>query len=168
MTRGIEVGQVFTLGNKYSKSLNATFLDENGKEKYFEMGCYGIGVGRTMAAAIEQNNDDYGIIWPRAIAPFEVVVVPVNAKNEDQLVYSEKIYEELKAVGVDVLLDDRRDRAGIKFNDCDLIGYPLRITISPKSLNENTIEVKIRKTGAVHIFNRDEYKDKIIELLNDL
>ena len=168
MTRGIEVGQVFTLGNKYSKSLNATFLDENGKEKYFEMGCYGIGVGRTMAAAIEQNNDDYGIIWPRAIAPFEVVVVPVNGKNEDQLVYSEKIYEELKAVGVDVLLDDRRDRAGIKFNDCDLIGYPLRITISPKSLNENTIEVKIRKTGAVHIFNRDEYKDKIIELLNDL
>ena len=168
MTRGIEVGQVFTLGNKYSKSLNATFLDENGKEKYFEMGCYGIGVGRTMAAAIEQNNDEFGIIWPRSIAPFEVVVVPVNAKNADQLEYSEKIYEELKAAGVDTLLDDRKDRAGVKFNDCDLIGYPIRVTISPKSLNDNTIEVKIRKSGEVFVFNRDEYKDKIVELLKDL
>ena len=168
MTRGIEVGQVFTLGNKYSKSLNATFLDENGKEKYFEMGCYGIGVGRTMAAAIEQNNDEFGIIWSRAIAPFEVVVVPVNAKNADQLEYSEKIYEELKAAGVDVLLDDRRDRAGVKFNDCDLIGYPIRITISPKGIAEGTIEVKIRRSGEVHIFNRDEYKTKVINLLKDL
>ena len=168
MTRGIEVGQVFSLGNKYSKALNATFLDENGKEKFFEMGCYGIGVGRTMAAAIEQNNDEFGIIWPRAIAPFEVVVVPVNAKNADQLEYSEKIYEELKAAGVDTLLDDRKDRAGVKFNDCDLIGYPIRVTISPKSINENTIEVKIRKSGEVHIFNRDEYKDKVIELLKEL
>ena len=168
MTRGIEVGQVFTLGNKYSKSLNATFLDENGKEKFFEMGCYGIGVGRTMAAAIEQNNDEFGIIWPRAIAPFEVVVVPVNAKNADQLEYSEKIYEELKAAGVDTLLDDRRDRAGVKFNDCDLIGYPIRITISPKTISEGTIEVKIRKNGEVHIFNRDEYKNNVIELLKKL
>ena len=168
MTRGIEVGQVFTLGNKYSKSLNATFLDENGKEKYFEMGCYGIGVGRTMAAAIEQNNDEFGIIWSRAIAPFEVVVVPVNAKNADQLEYSEKIYEELKAAGVDVLLDDRKDRAGVKFNDCDLIGYPIRITISPKGITEGTIEVKIRRSGEVHIFNRDEYKTKVIDLLKDL
>ena len=168
MTRGIEVGQVFTLGNKYSKSLNATFLDENGKEKFFEMGCYGIGVGRTMAAAIEQNNDEFGIIWSKAIAPFEVVVVPVNAKNADQLEYSETIYEELKAAGVDVLLDDRKERAGVKFNDCDLIGYPIRITISPKGITERTIEVKIRKSGEDYSFSRDEYKDKIIELLKDL
>ena len=132
------------------------------------MGCYGIGVGRTMAAAIEQNNDEFGIIWPRSIAPFEVVVVPVNAKNADQLEYSEKIYEELKAAGVDTLLDDRKDRAGVKFNDCDLIGYPIRVTISPKSLNENTIEVKIRKSGEVFVFNRDEYKDKIVERLKGL
>ena len=168
MTRGIEVGQVFTLGNKYSKALNATYLDENGKEKFFEMGCYGIGVGRTMAAAIEQNNDEYGIIWPRAIAPFEVVVVPINAKNAEQLEYAEKIYEELKAAGVDVLIDDRKERVGVKFNDCDLIGYPLRITISPKSLSENTIEVKIRRNGEVHIFNRDEYKNKVLEILKEL
>ena len=168
MTRGIEVGQVFTLGNKYSKSLNATFLDENGKEKFFEMGCYGIGVGRTMAAAIEQNNDEFGIIWSKTIAPFEVVVVPVNAKNADQLEYSETIYEELKAAGVDVLLDDRKERAGVKFNDCDLIGYPIRITISPKCITERTIEVKIRKSGEDYSFSRDEYKDKIIELLKDL
>ncbi len=168
MTRGIEVGQVFTLGDKYSKSLNATFLDENGKEKFFEMGCYGIGVGRTMAAAIEQNNDENGIIWPRAIAPFEVVVVPVNAKNSDQLEYSEKIYNELKDCGIDVILDDRKDRAGVKFNDCDLIGYPIRVTISPKSINENTIEIKIRKSGEIFVFNRDEYKEKIIELLKNL
>ena len=132
------------------------------------MGCYGIGVGRTMAAAIEQNNDENGIIWPRAIAPFEVVVVPVNAKNSDQLEYSEKIYNELKDCGIDVILDDRKDRAGVKFNDCDLIGYPIRVTISPKSINENTIEIKIRKSGEIFVFNRDEYKEKIIELLKNL
>lgn len=168
MTRGIEVGQVFTLGNKYSKSLNATFLDENGKEKFFEMGCYGIGVGRTMAAAIEQCNDEFGIIWNRAIAPFEVVVVPVNAKNAEQLNYAEQIYNELKLAGVDTLLDDRKERAGVKFNDCDLIGYPIRLTVSPKSLSENTIEIKIRKTGEVLIVNRDECQSKITELLTNL
>ena len=105
MTRGIEVGQVFTLGNKYSKALNVTFLDENGKEKFFEMGCYGIGVGRTMAAAIEQNNDKDGIIWTRSIAPFEVVIAVVNAKDSAQIEYAEKLYSELKNLGVDVLLD---------------------------------------------------------------
>lgn len=168
MTRGIEVGQVFTLGNKYSKSLNATFLDENGKEKFFEMGCYGIGVGRTMAAAIEQNNDEYGIIWPRAIAPFEVVVVPINAKNAAQLEYAEKVYEELKAVGIDTILDDRKDRAGVKFNDCDLIGYPIRIAIGPKTIDEDKIEIKIRKTGEVFVVNRGDYKDKVRDLLKGL
>ncbi len=165
MTRGIEVGQVFTLGNKYSKALNATFLDESGKETYFEMGCYGIGVGRTMAAAIEQNNDADGIIWTRAIAPFEVVVVPVNAKDAAQLEYAEKIYEELKAAGVDVLLDDRKERAGVKFKDCDLIGYPVRVTVSPKTLDSGNVEVKIRKTGEMLNFNRAECIDKVIDLL---
>ncbi|MBO6235356.1 MAG: proline--tRNA ligase, partial [Schwartzia sp.] len=114
MTRGIEAGQVFMLGTKYSEALHATFLDESGKEKPLVMGCYGIGVGRTMAAAIEQNNDKDGIIWPKAIAPFEVVVVPVNAKVPEQLEMAEKIYSELKAVGIDVLLDDRKERAGVK------------------------------------------------------
>ena len=168
MTRGIEVGQVFTLGNKYSKALNATFLDENGKETYFEMGCYGIGVGRTMAAAIEQNNDADGIIWARAIAPFEVVVVPVNAKIPEQLEYAEKLYEELKKAGVDVLLDDRKERAGVKFKDCDLIGYPIRVTVSPKTLESGNIEIKIRKSGEVSNIARADCIEKIISMLGDL
>ncbi len=168
MTRGIEVGQVFTLGQKYSKSLGATFLDENGKETFFEMGCYGIGVGRTMAAAIEQNNDEDGIIWNRAIAPFEVVVVPVNAKNEDQLDYATKLYEELKNSGIDALLDDRKERAGVKFKDCDLIGYPIRITVSPKTLESGEVEIKIRKSGEIMNFKREECTKKISELLKNL
>ena len=168
MTRGIEVGQVFTLGEKYSKALHATFLDEDGKEKYFEMGCYGIGVGRTMAAAIEQNNDKDGIIWTRAIAPFEVVVLPVNAKDDKQLAYAEEIYNELKKSGVDVLLDDRKERAGVKFKDCDLIGYPLRVTISPKTLESGNVEIKIRSTGEFKNFARENCVKNILELLETL
>lgn len=168
MTRGIEAGQVFTLGTKYSEALQATFLDENGKEKPLVMGCYGIGVSRTMAAAIEQNNDEQGIIWPRAIAPFEVLVVPVNAKVPEQLALAEEIYAEMKQAGTDALLDDRKERAGVKFKDADLIGYPLRITIGPKALEENQIEVKIRKTGETYNFTREEYKEKVLELLKTL
>ena len=168
MTRGIEAGQVFTLGTKYSEALKATFLDENGKEKPLIMGCYGIGVSRTMAAAIEQNNDEYGIIWPRAIAPFEVLVVPVNAKVPEQLALAEEIYEEMKQAGTDALLDDRKERAGVKFKDADLIGYPLRITVGPKALAENQIEVKIRKSGETYNFTREEYKEKVLELLKTL
>ena len=168
MTRGIEAGQVFTLGTKYSEALKATFLDENGKEKPLIMGCYGIGVSRTMAAAIEQNNDEYGIIWPRAIAPFEVLVVPVNAKVPEQLALAEEIYEEMKQAGTDALLDDRKERAGVKFKDADLIGYPLRITVGPKALAENQIEVKIRKSGETYNFTREEYKEKVLELLETL
>ena len=168
MTRGIEVGQVFTLGKKYSEALHATFLDEDGKEKFFEMGCYGIGVGRTMAASIEQNNDADGIIWPRAIAPFEVVVVPVNAKDDAQLALATEIYDELKAAGIDVLIDDRRERAGVKFKDCDLIGYPLRVTVSPKTLAGEPVEVKIRRSGEFLHFERGELVAKISALLKDL
>ena len=168
MTRGIEVGQVFTLGKKYSEALGATFLDENGKEFPFEMGCYGIGVGRTMAAAVEQSNDADGIIWSRSIAPFEVVVVPVNAKNSDQLDYATKIYDELKNCGIDVILDDRKERAGVKFKDCDLIGYPVRVTVSPKTLESGEVEVKIRKTGEIFNFNREECIEKIFEILKKL
>ena len=168
MTRGIEVGQVFTLGNKYSKALNVTFLDENGKEKFFEMGCYGIGVGRTMAAAIEQNNDKDGIIWTRAIAPFEVVISVVNVKDAAQLEYAEKLYSELKNIGVDVLLDDRKERAGVKFKDCDLIGYPVRVTVSPKTLESNSVEVKVRKSGEIFNFLRADCVDEISKLLEKL
>ncbi|MBR0102781.1 MAG: proline--tRNA ligase [Selenomonadaceae bacterium] len=168
MTRGIEVGQVFTLGKKYSEALYATFLDEDGKEKPFEMGCYGIGVGRTMAAAIEQNNDADGIIWNRAIAPFEVVIVPVNAKDDKQLALAEEIYNELAKSGADVLLDDRKERAGVKFKDCDLIGYPLRVTISPKTLESGKIEVKVRRSGEFLNFDRENCVEKILELLETL
>ena len=168
MTRGIEAGQVFMLGTKYSEALHATFLDESGKEKPLVMGCYGIGVGRTMAAAIEQNNDKDGIIWPRAISPFEVVVVPVNAKVPEQLELSEKIYVELKTAGVDVLLDDRKERAGVKFKDCDLIGYPLRITVGPKAVEEGTVELRVRRTGETLVETKETYLVKVQELLKTL
>ncbi len=168
MTRGIEVGQIFTLGKKYSEALHATFLDEDGSTKTFEMGCYGIGVGRTMAAAIEQNNDADGIIWPKSIAPFEVVVVPVNAKDDRQLDFAKKIYADLISAGVDVLLDDRKERAGVKFKDCDLIGYPLRVTVSPKTLDSGNVEIKIRRTGEFLNFARGECVEKILELLKTL
>jgi len=165
MTRGIEVGQVFMLGTKYSEAMKATFLDEQGKEKPLVMGCYGIGVGRTMAAAIEQFNDEHGIIWPRAIAPFEVVVVPVNAKDGEQYKLAEEIYGELKAAGVDALFDDRPERAGVKFKDCDLIGYPLRVTVGPKAVKENMIELKIRRSGETIFANREGYLAKVREKL---
>ena len=163
--RGIEAGQIFALGTKYSEAMGATFLDAAGKAQPLQMGCYGIGVGRTMAAAIEQNHDESGIIWPRAIAPYEVVVVAVNAKAEQQLRYAEEVYEELRAVGVDVLLDDRRERAGVKFNDCDLIGYPVRIAIGPKTLENGCIEVKIRRTGELVNFARDTYLKGVQDML---
>jgi len=168
MTRGIEAGQVFALGTKYSAAMGATFLDEQGKEQPLYMGCYGIGVGRTMAAAIEQNNDKDGIVWPRAIAPFEVVVAVVNAKKDDQLAYGESIYKECQEAGIDTLLDDRKERAGVKFKDCDLIGYPLRVTIGPKAVEGDTIEIKVRKTGEVIICQRGEYLAKVQELLKNL
>ena len=168
MTRGIEAGQVFALGTKYSAAMGATFLDEQGKEQPLWMGCYGIGVGRTMAAAIEQSNDKDGIVWPRAIAPFEVVVAVVNAKKDDQLAYGEEIYKECQAAGLDTLLDDRKERAGVKFKDCDLIGYPLRVTIGPKAVESDTIEIKVRKTGEVITCTRGEYLAKVQELLKTL
>lgn len=168
MTRGIEAGQVFTLGTKYSESLHATFLDENGKEKPLQMGCYGIGVGRTMAAAVEQNNDADGIIWPRSIAPYEAIVVPVNAKNEDQMAVAEEIYQGLLAQGVDAIIDDRKERAGVKFKDADLIGYPMRITVSPKALEEGSIEVKIRRSGEVKMVEKANAISEIVEILKNL
>ena len=163
--RGIEAGQIFALGTKYSEAMGATFLDETGKAQPMQMGCYGIGVGRTMAAAIEQNHDEHGIIWPRAIAPYEVVVVAVNAKDDAQLAYAEEVYEELRAAGIDVLLDDRRERAGVKFNDCDLIGYPVRIAIGPKTIDSGSIEVKVRRTGELVNFARDTYLKGVQDML---
>ena len=166
--KGIEVGQVFKLGTKYSEALQATFLDQNGRPNPMIMGCYGIGVSRTLAAAIEQYHDENGIIWPRSIAPFEAVIVPINAKDEALMSTSETIYSALQEACVDVLLDDRKDRAGVKFKDADLIGYPLRITVSKNTLENNEVEIQIRKTGEALSCAIDSVATKVIELLQNL
>jgi prolyl-tRNA synthetase len=145
--RGIEVGHVFKLGTKYSAALGATVLDEKGEERTLFMGCYGIGVGRTVAAAIEQNNDANGIIWPMPIAPFQVIVTMVNPKEDDVRLAAEKLYEELLALGVEALLDDRDERPGSKFKDADLIGIPLRVTVGARGLKEGALELQERRSG---------------------
>ncbi|KUO66060.1 MAG: proline--tRNA ligase [Gracilibacter sp. BRH_c7a] len=154
--RGIEVGQVFNLGTKYSESLKATYLDDKGNEQYCLMGCYGIGVSRTMAAAIEQNYDDNGIIWPMPIAPYHCIIVPVSLKDEEVVTTAEALYKELTALGVETVLDDRDDRAGVKFKDADLVGYPLRITIGKKTLAEGKVELNQRKTGNVELIKVED------------
>jgi len=147
--RGIEVGQVFKLGTKYSEALGATYLNENGKSAPMVMGCYGIGVSRTMAAAIEQNFDENGIVWPCALAPYQAAIVPVNVKDDELMQAAQSLYNQLTACGVETVLDDRNERAGIKFKDADLIGYPLRITVGKTFVNGGTVEVKIRRDGTV-------------------
>lgn len=166
--RGIEVGQIFKLGVKYSKILGATYLDESGKVRPVIMGCYGIGVTRTMAAAIEQNNDHDGIIWPAAIAPFHAVVIPVNTKDAEQAGLAEKIYARLTAAGVETLMDDRTERAGVKFKDADLIGCPLRITVGSKAVSEKTFEVKVRRSGVVTMVPEDKLEQTVLEMLREL
>ncbi len=166
--RGIEVGQVFKLHTKYSSSLDASYLDENGKEQLMVMGSYGIGVSRTMAAAIEQNHDDNGIIWPATIAPYHAVIVPINAKDDAQMALAERVQNELEVAGMEVVLDDRPERAGVKFKDADLIGYPLKITLGPKAVTENLIEVKTRRTGEVVYFPADNFTTAIKALLQTL
>ncbi len=144
--RGIECGHIFKLGTKYSAKIGATYLDENQKSQEMIMGCYGIGISRCLAAIIEQNNDESGIIWPIAVAPFHVHVIPVNVKDEAQVAIAENLYRRLQAQGIDVLLDDRDERPGVKFKDSDLIGLPLRITVG-KRASEGIVEFKVRKTG---------------------
>lgn len=144
---GIEVGHIFKLGTKYSEAMEATIIDEKGKEAPVIMGCYGIGVTRTMAAAVEQCHDQDGIIWPSAISPFEVVIMAVNQRDEPQVNCATEIYQQLVAAGIDVLYDDRRERPGVKFKDADLIGYPARVVIGKKAITEGLIEVKWRSTG---------------------
>lgn len=145
--QGIEVGHIFKLGTKYSDALGLKYLDEDGKSKTVIMGCYGIGVTRCLAAAIEQNNDENGIIWPVSIAPYQAMVIPVNSKVEEQVKTAEKIYEQLKAQGIEVLLDDRNERAGVKFKDADLIGIPVRIVVG-KKCGEGIVEYKERRSDA--------------------
>lgn len=163
--RGIEVGQVFKLGTKYSKSLGATFLDENGEEKACVMGCYGVGVSRSIAAAIEQNHDDYGIIWPMPIAPYQCIIVPVSTKDVLVVETSEKLYRELQRIGVEVILDDRDERAGVKFKDADLVGYPLRVTIGSKTLANGQVELRERKTGETQLVLLEDVVQQIKSLI---
>lgn len=148
-SRGIEVGHIFKLGTKYSKSMDAAYLDSGGRSKHMVMGCYGIGIGRTVAAAIEQSHDENGIIFPGPIAPFSVLVVLIDPTDQQQRNIAEKIYDSLVEKGLDVLIDDRDERPGIKFKDADLIGIPLRITVGKNAVRENRVDLKCRKTGDV-------------------
>ena len=167
--RGIEVGQVFKLFTKYSKALKATFLNENGKELPMVMGCYGIGVTRTMSAVIEQSYDEDGIIWPVAIAPYHVVIIPANTKDEKVMEVAQEVYAQLQQGKVEVVLDDRNERAGVKFKVAELIGYPLRITVGAKTLEQGCVEARIRKNGSVvNLEVGEAYLPAVQEILKNL
>jgi prolyl-tRNA synthetase len=163
--KGIEVGHTFKLGTKYSKTMGATYLDDQGKEKEFVMGCYGIGVGRTVASAIEQSYDANGIIFPMPIAPFHVLLLPVNIKMDLLRETSEQIYQDLLDQQIEVLFDDREETPGVKFKDADLIGIPLRITLGDKNLKKGLVEIKSRKTGEVVLVKKEEVISKIKEMI---
>ncbi len=164
--RGIEVGHVFKLGTKYSKAMKAVYLDRDGKEKTMIMGCYGIGIGRTVAACIEQNFDSNGIIWPIPLAPFTVIVTPVNIKESDVMKASEDIYRELLACGVESIMDDRDERAGVKFKDADLIGIPLRIVVGSKNLAQGRVELKIRRSGENRLYETGKIVDEVRKIID--
>lgn len=166
ITKGIEVGNIFKLGTKYSKKMNATFTNENGKEIPFVTGCYGIGVTRTAAAVVERFHDDNGIIWPAAIAPYHVNVVPVNVNDDLQIKTAEAIYKELSDKKIEVIIDDRPERAGVKFKDSDLIGFPVRVTVG-KTIVEGNVEIKLRSTGEILIVPINEAVAKVEEILNN-
>lgn len=159
---GIEVGQVFKLGTKYSESMNATFLDNQGKAQPLLMGCYGIGVSRTLSAIVEQNNDENGIIWPKSVTPFDLHLITINPKKDDQRELADQLYTQLKE-NYDVLYDDRKERAGVKFNDADLIGLPVRVVVG-KNAAEGIVEVKRRDTGE----SEDVHVDNLINYVNTL
>lgn len=163
VARGIECGHIFKLGKKYSEAMHAVVLDENGKEVVMEMGCYGIGISRTMAAAIEQNNDENGIVWPTAIAPFIVDVIATNMKDEAQVKLAEELLEALESNGIETIYDDRNERAGFKFKDADLIGFPFKVVCGKKS-SEGIVELKIRRTGET----LEVAKENVVETVKEL
>ncbi|WP_100404452.1 proline--tRNA ligase [Bacillus solitudinis] len=165
--KGIEVGHVFKLGTKYSEALGANFLDENGKSQTMIMGCYGIGVSRTVAAIVEQNHDEFGLVWPTTVAPFDLHLVTINVKDETQRNLGEALYESLKKSRFDVLFDDRPERAGVKFKDSDLIGLPIRVAIGKRAA-EGIVELKIRKTGEMIEVQVDELETVLQDQLQKL
>ena len=164
-TRGIEVGHVFMLGTKYSEAMNATFVDSDGKEKPFIMGCYGIGIGRTVAAAIEQGHDENGMILPRSLAPFEISVLPLKIKDAKIMEAAEKIYKELSDLGYEVVIDDRDVGPGFKLKDAELIGIPVHIAIGPRTIGDGEAEFKLRNTGESRNIKLEEIIKVIREVL---
>lgn len=159
IARGTEVGHIFKLGTKYSAAMNATFIDENGKNVPFVMGCYGIGVTRTMASIIEQHHDENGIIWPLSVAPYHVSVIPVNIKDEAQMKIANKLYDELRKIGIDAILDDRNERPGVKFKDSELIGIPMRVTVG-KKITDGEVEFKLRD-GEMEVIKIEDVLEKV-------
>ena len=162
IARGTEVGHIFKLGTKYSEAMNAVFIDEKGESKPFVMGCYGIGVTRTLASIIEQHHDENGIIWPLSVAPYQVSVVPVNIKDEEQMKIATEIYNRLQGMGVEVIMDDRKERAGVKFKDADLMGIPMRITVG-KKISEGNVEFKLRHEEDTLVISIDDVYNKVKE-----
>jgi prolyl-tRNA synthetase len=165
VVRGIEVGHIFKLGTKYSESMNAFFADENGENKPFIMGCYGIGVGRTMAAAVEQNHDEDGIIWPIPIAPYHAILIPISVKDKEIVAWSEKLYQQFQDAGIEVVYDDREERPGVKYKDADLIGIPIQITIGKKSLAKGNVELKLRKDKEKKEIGVDNVVETVLEII---
>jgi prolyl-tRNA synthetase len=166
MRRGIELGHIFKLGTKYSDSMRAAFLDEKGEQVRFIMGCYGIGITRIVAVAIEQRNDRDGIIWPASIAPYHVAVLPVLSNDAGQREMAEEIYAELRTAGIETVIDDRDLRPGVKFKDLDLAGFPLRLTIGEKAVKTGKVEFKKRRTGETLEVERAQAREKVKEILD--
>ena len=167
LTKGIEVGNIFKLGTSYSEALKATFLDSQGEEKYFIMGCYGIGVSRIVAAAIEQNHDKDGMIFPMPIAPFQVMILNLSTKDEDITHAAETLYQKCLDNGIEAIIDDRDERPGIKFKDADLIGIPLRVNVGKNFSKDGQVEIKIRSTGETLSFSAEDAPEKIKKLVEE-
>ncbi len=165
--RGIEVGHIFKLGNKYSTDMGCTYLDQEGKSQPMEMGCYGLGIGRTVAAAIEQNHDDDGIIWPLPLAPFQVLLLGLNTNVEEVCAAADMLYDELREQGIEVLYDDRKERPGVKFKDADLIGIPLRVVVGKRSLDEGKVEFSLRRDREKQMIDRGDVVAKLRQLIDN-
>jgi prolyl-tRNA synthetase len=165
LTKGIEVGHIFKLGDSYSKAMKATFQDNNGEDIFFIMGCYGIGVSRTVAAAIEQNHDENGIIFPLPLAPFQVIILNLDPKNDKISNAAEDLYNTLQEDGIEALLDDRDERPGIKFKDADLIGIPYRVTIGKRFDQQGEIEIRTRRNGETASLSAVKAKDELVKMI---
>jgi len=165
LRKGIEVGQVFKLGRKYAKPMKLTFLTDSNAEQEMTMGCYGIGIGRTAAAAVEQNYDNDGIIWPLPIAPYTVALLCLDTADNDCMTAAQGIHDELEAKGIDVLFDDRAERPGIKFKDADLVGCPIRVTVGTRGLKEGIVELKQRKSKDVQKISKETVISAILDII---